>query len=59
MDNGIDPDVAAFGQFMEGLADAVRAAGADIRAGLDGLADAVRLGAVKDIVGDPDWKGGG
>ena len=56
MDNGIDPDVAAFGQFMERLAEAVEAAGADIRDGLETLADAVRLGAVKDIVGDADWE---
>ena len=55
----MDPDVAAFGDYMYALADAVRDAGADIKDGLETLADAVRLGAVKDIVGDPGWKQGG
>ena len=46
---------AAHDDSADRLADATRAAGADIRAGLESLADAVRLGAVGRIVGDPDW----
>lgn len=34
----IDPDVAAFGDYMAGLSEAVEQAGANIRAGLEAIA---------------------
>ena len=55
--NGIDPDVAAFGEYMEGLADAVREAGDSVREGLMWLARAVNTGP--GVIPHPDDREGG
>ena len=54
-DSGVDADVAAFGEFMEGLADAIRVSGEDIRAGLEAVAEALR-GPVRLTKFSVDWE---